>query len=88
MRTAHQDYRAAREQLSSADAQLKAAERALEAAQERYEAGAATLVELTQARAVQVEAASALVRAKSNLIFQRTLVDYYAGTLQIPPIAQ
>jgi len=81
VRTAYQDFRAAREQLTSADAQLKAAELALDAAQQRYQAGAATLVELSQARATQVQAASSLVSAKSNLLFQRTLVNYYLGEL-------
>jgi hypothetical protein len=35
-------------------------------------------------RASQVEAASALVTAKSNLVFQRTLVDYFTGELKVP----
>jgi outer membrane protein len=81
VRRAHLDFRAAREQLSAADAQDKAAQLALQTAQERYQAGAATLVELTQARATQVQAASALVSARSNLLFQRTLIDYYTGEL-------
>jgi outer membrane protein len=86
VRRAYLDFNAAREQLSAADSQVKAAELALQAAQDRYEAGAATLVELTQARASQVEAASALVTAKSNLVFQRTLVDYFTGELQVPGV--
>jgi outer membrane protein len=84
VRRAYLDFNAAREQLSAADSQVKAAELALQAAQDRYQAGAATLVELTQARASQVEAASALVTAKSNLVFQRTLVDYFIGELKVP----
>lgn len=84
VRRAYLDFNAAREQLSAADSQVKAAELALQAAQDRYQAGAATLVELTQARAAQVEAASALVTAKSNLVFQRTLVDYFTGELMVP----
>jgi outer membrane protein len=84
VRRAYLDFNADREQLSAADSQVKAAELALQAAQDRYQAGAATLVELTQARASQVEAASALVTAKSNLVFQRTLVDYFIGELKVP----
>jgi outer membrane protein len=84
VRRAYLDFNAAREQLSAADSQVRAAELALQAAQDRYQAGAATLVELTQARADQVEAASALVTAKSNLVFQRTLVDYFIGELRVP----
>jgi outer membrane protein len=84
VRRAYLDFLSAREQLSAADAQMQAAELALKAAQDRYQAGAATLVELTQARATQVEAASAQVTARSNLLFQRTLVDYYTGELAVP----
>ena len=87
VRRAYLDFNAAREQLSAADSQVEAAELALQAAQDRYQAGAATLVELTQARAGQVEAASALVTAKSNLVFQRTLVDYFTGDLEVPASA-
>ena len=84
VRRAYLDFLSAREQLSAANAQMQAAELALKAAQDRYQAGAATLVELTQARATQVEAASAQVTARSNLLFQRTLVDYYTGELAVP----
>jgi outer membrane protein len=84
VRRAHLDYRAAREQLSAAEAQSRAAELALEAAQERYRAGAATLVELSEVRATHVQAAGALVSARSNLMFQRTLVGYYTGQLEPP----
>jgi outer membrane protein len=84
VRRAHLDYRAAREQLSAAEAQSKAAELALETAQERYRAGAATLVELSEARATHVQAAGALISARSNLMFQRTLVGYYTGQLDAP----
>ena len=67
--------------MRAAEAQQRAATLALQTSQERYEVGAATLVELTQARAVQVQAASALVSARYNLLFQRTLMDYYVGDL-------
>jgi outer membrane protein len=69
------------EQLRATEAQQRAAALALEASQERYRVGAATLVELTQARTTQVQAASALVSARYNLLFQRTLLDYYVGDL-------
>jgi outer membrane protein len=81
VRRAHLDFQSAREQLAVAEAQLRAAEQALSASQERYTVGASTLVEVTQARAAQVQAASALVTARYNLQFQRTLIDYYTGDL-------
>jgi outer membrane protein len=85
VRRAHLDYSAAREQMSAADAQVRAAQLALQTAEERYQAGAATLVELSQARATHVQAASALVTARSNLLFQKTLAAYYTGELSLQP---
>jgi outer membrane protein len=81
VRRVYLDFRAAQEQLVAAESQVRAAELALQAAQDRYTAGASTLVELTQSRAAQVEAASSLVSARYNLLFERTLVDYYVGDL-------
>ena len=75
------DYRSAREQMGAAEAQQRAADLALQTVQQRYQAGAATLVELSQARASQVQAASSLVSARYNLLFQHMLADYYLGEL-------
>lgn len=87
VRRVYLDFRAAQEQLTAAESQVRAAELALQAAQDRYTAGASTLVELTQSRAAQVEAASALVSARYNLLFERTLVDYYVGDLDPAQLA-
>jgi outer membrane protein len=81
VRSVYLDYRSAQERVTAADAQKRAADLALQATQQRYQAGAATLVELTQSRAAQVQAASTLVSARYNLLFQRTLADYYLGEL-------
>jgi outer membrane protein len=81
VRRAYLAFNAAGEQLRAAEAQQRAAALALEASQERYRVGAATLVELTQARTSQAQAASALVSARYNVLFQRTLLDYYVGDL-------
>jgi outer membrane protein len=81
VRRAWLDFRAALAQLEAAQAQVRAADRALDVAQERYDAGAATLVELTQSRATQVQAASSLVAARYTLVLQRTLLDFYTGEL-------
>lgn len=78
------DLTSAREQLAAAEAQVRAADQALTASNERYNAGAATLVELAQARATQVQAASALVNARYNLVLQGTVMDYYTGSLTAP----
>jgi outer membrane protein len=81
VRRASLDYRAALEQFSTAEAQLRAADLALKTSQERYQAGASTLVEVSQARASSVQAASALVSARYATLFQRVLMDYYVGDL-------
>jgi outer membrane protein len=49
--------------------------------EQRYQAGAATLVEITQARALQVQAASAVATARNNLVLQQTVMSYYTGEL-------
>ena len=87
VRRAHLDLEAAHEQLAAAEAQLKAAELSLRTSQERYNAGASTLVELTEARATQVDGASAVVTARYNEMFQRTLIGYYIGALDPAKLA-
>lgn len=84
LRRAYLDRTAARAQLDAAEAQMAAAQLALKTAQQRYDVGAATLVELSQARAVQVRAASDLVNARSALVFQRRVIEYYLGDLDAP----
>jgi len=81
VRRAWLDWQAAGEQLAAAQAQVTAAQQSLEATRQRYQAGVGTLTELTQARATAAQAQSQLVSARYNLVFQRTLVDYYVGSL-------
>lgn len=88
VRRAYLDRQAAQAQLEAAEAQLTAAQRALDASQERYRVGAAALLEVTQARAAQVEAASAVVTARSNLLLQNTVIAYYTGDLTPPAPAE
>ena len=79
VRRAYLNLRAARQQMLAAQAQSRAAELALSTSQQRYESGAATLVELAQARASSVQGASAVVSGRYNLLFQRVMMDYYVG---------
>jgi len=81
VRRAYLDYDAATQQLAAADAQQKAASLAVSTTLQRYQVGAATLVEVTQARATQVQAQSAYITAKNNLVFQQSLMSYYTGEL-------
>ncbi len=81
VRQAYLDYLTAEKQLAVTEVQLQAATHALEAEEERYNLGAATLVELSQARALQLQASSNWVQARYDFIFQERLLDYYTGTL-------
>lgn len=81
VRTAYLDLQLAEEQRTVAEAQMEAADRALIAAEQRYAEGYATLVELTQAQVSHLRAASALVNARYELVFQSRQMDYYLGNL-------
>ncbi len=82
VRRAYLDYQSAVDQLEAARAQQRSADLALTATSERYRVGAATLVEVTQARATQVSASSGLVNARYNLVFQQSLMTYYTGEMR------
>jgi len=87
VRRAWLDWQAAQQQLAAAQAQETAARQSLDATRQRYLAGVGTLIELTQARAALANAQSQLVTARYNLVFQRTLVDYYVGDLNPAAVA-
>jgi outer membrane protein len=81
VKRAYLNFQSAGEQLAAAQAQQAASDLAVTTSQQRYQAGAGTLVELTQARAAQVQAASAVVSARYGLVFQQALMSYYTGEL-------
>ena len=81
VRQAYYDYLITDKRVAVAETQVRAAEQALEAAEERYNVGAGTLVELTQARAQYVEAASNRAQARIDFVFQSKLVEYHTGRL-------
>ena len=70
-----------RQQLTVALAQQKAADLAVSTTQARYQVGTSTLLELTQARASQLQANVAVVDARNALAFQHALLPYYTGEL-------
>jgi outer membrane protein len=88
VKTTYVDYQAARGELTAAEAGQQTARLAVEAAQERFKAGAAILVEVSEARSRYELAESALVTARYNLAFQSSLMKYYLGQNQgrtLPP---
>lgn len=70
-----------RQQLTVALAQQKAADLAVSTTEARYQVGTSTLLELTQARASQLQANVAVVSARNALAFQNALLPYYTGDL-------
>jgi outer membrane protein len=81
VRRAWLNYQSAQEEVAAAEAQQKAAALALDAMQTRYRVGLATFVEVTLARATLVQGESAVVTARSSMIFQQGLMSYYTGVL-------
>lgn len=81
VRQAYLDYQMTQKRLEVTGTQVRAAEQSVEAAEERYNVGAGTLLELTQARALYVEAVSNRAQAGYDFLFQGKLVDYYVGRL-------
>ena len=79
VRRAYLDFTSAKQQLTAATAQLAAAQKAVEATQARYKVGAATLVEVSQAQAQEVSAASALATSRNNLVLQEKAIDFAVG---------
>ncbi len=81
VRQSYLDYLTAEKSLDVTEIQLTSAQQALTAEEERYNVGAATLVELSQARANFVQAQSDQNQARFDFIFQKKLIDYYLGRL-------
>lgn len=81
VRRALLNVRSAQQQLVAARAGQLAAQQALDAVQQRYNVGAATLIEITQARSTLVNAESALFTAKYSLVLNQAVLSYYTGEL-------
>lgn len=78
---AYNDYQARIAEVESTEKAFKASERAYQTELERYEIGASTLIELSQAQALFVQAQSNRVQALYSYYFQEQLLDYYLGRL-------
>jgi outer membrane protein len=81
VRQGYLDYQNAAKRLDVTARQVASAQAALDAEQERYDLGVSTLTELTQARALLVEAQSARAQAVAQFVFQQKLLAYAVGTL-------
>jgi outer membrane protein len=81
VRQAYLDYLTAAKRLDVTEKQLISARQAEAVETERYNIGASTLVELQQARAAFVDAASQRAQAVAQFLFADSVIDYYLGTL-------
>jgi outer membrane protein len=86
VRRAYLTLESTRQQLTVALAQQKAADLTVSTTKARYAVGTSTLLELTQARASQLQAATSVVNARNALAFQDALMPYYTGELD-PTVA-
>lgn len=75
------DYRTAQAQLRAAERQLESARQSLDAAEARYEVGASTLLEVTEARSLVVEAATGRLEALYNVLDSELAIAFSTGTL-------
>ncbi|MEX2281411.1 MAG: TolC family protein [Gemmatimonadota bacterium] len=75
------DRKSAQASLEAAQARLTAADQALKATELRYQAGVATLFEVRQTRTDFVDASSAAVRARTQVLLQDAVLDYYTGEI-------
>ncbi len=79
VRQAVEDYRTAFKQVEAAGNQVQYAKSALAGIEARYHVQAATLVEVTQARSLFLEARYAQIEAGANLILKDVAVAFYKG---------
>lgn len=77
-----EDYRTAVKTLDVSTARLQWAEKALESVRARYEAGAASLVELNDARSEAVQARSDVVNARYDSLGKSLTSAFYQGRIE------
>ncbi|MDQ3392802.1 MAG: TolC family protein [Bacteroidota bacterium] len=80
---AYLDYNAMTDRYEAAEETIQAAELAFNAQKERFAIGLGNLLEYTAANTALVRGQSELVQAQFSLAFQKSILDYYTGTLAI-----
>jgi len=68
--------------------QFQAAEKSMETQRESYNVGISSLIEVSRANNVFVDAQTSLSRSKYALLFQKILMDYAIGTLNFDQISK
>ncbi len=83
---AHQNFVDAQASYTTAEAQLRAAELSYKAEKEKYDLGSSNIVQLSTVNQTYVKAQGDFETARFNLMFQKLLIDYATGTLQLENI--
>ncbi len=83
---AYQNYSDAKTSYEASQAQLRAAEMTYKMEKERYDLGISNLVQFTTINQAYIKAQGDFQNAKYSLMFQRLLINYATGTLQIEDI--
>ncbi|WP_375578625.1 TolC family protein [Marivirga tractuosa] len=83
VQNAYLNYNAAIKRFEVSNAAFKAAEEAFKVQEERYNAGIANLADLSLANQEFVTASANREQARFTLIFQKMILEYQVGTLEI-----
>jgi outer membrane protein len=77
------DFNAMTEQYEAAKSTISAAELAFNAQKERFTVGVGTLLEYNAANTAYIVGQSEMVQAQYSLAFQKSILDYFTGTLYL-----
>jgi len=79
----HRNFQVQKKTFVVSQSQLKAAEQAYQLETERYNLGVTNFVDYVRANQAFVQAQTDLAQAEYRLLFQKVLVEYATGTLQL-----
>jgi outer membrane protein len=83
---AYQNFQDVEQAYQVSLSQYQAAEKSLETQRESFDLGISSLIEVSRANRDFIDAQTTLSRAKYALLFQKVLMDFAIGTLQIDQI--
>ncbi|MBK6267389.1 TolC family protein [Marivirga sp. S37H4] len=86
IQNAYLNYEASLKRIEVTKAGLHASQEAYEVQNQRYQMGASSLIELSQANQILVQAESDYAQARFTLAFQKLIVEYNIGTLKLDDI--
>ncbi len=82
IRQAHNDYRNAVQQMETVGVGYNAAQKAYEAVSGQYKEGATDFITESNAQLVFLQAAQNKIQTSVNMMLQKKILDFYAGTIK------